>query len=80
MGIFLSPWMKKFEAESIVIGGNIIGAYDLFGRYLMDTLHSNNIKAKIYLSELMETSAIVGAARLIDEGYFQNVKNLLPKM
>ncbi|MEI6695014.1 MAG: ROK family protein [Bacteroidota bacterium] len=80
MGIFLSPWMKKFEAESIVIGGNIIGAYDLFGKYLMETLHSNNIIAKIYLSELMETSAIVGAARLIDEDYFLKVKSLLPKM
>jgi glucokinase len=32
LGIFLAPWLKGFEAEVLVIGGNISHAYNLFGR------------------------------------------------
>lgn len=80
MGVFLSPWLKEFEAQSLVIGGNIIGSFDLFGEHLKAVLTSNHLNTKIYLSELMETAAIVGAARLIDDNYFENVKDLLTKM
>ncbi len=80
MGEFLSPWIKKFEAQSIVIGGNISGAYNLFGKYLSQKLADNQINAKIYLSELMETAAIVGASRLIEDEYYESIKNLLSKM
>ncbi|MFZ4400770.1 MAG: ROK family protein [Bacteroidales bacterium] len=80
MGIFLSPWLEKFDAQSLVIGGNIIGSYDLFGDYLTETLNKNKIKTIVYLSELMETAAIIGSARLIDDMYFEKVKDLLPKM
>ncbi|HBZ19496.1 MAG TPA: ROK family protein, partial [Bacteroidales bacterium] len=31
LGIFLAPWLKKFKAEIVVVGGNISHAYDLFG-------------------------------------------------
>jgi len=80
MGAFLSPWLKKFDAQSLVIGGNIIGSFDLFGSFLTASLYENHIETKIYLSDLMETAAIMGAARLIDEDYFIGIKNLLPKM
>jgi len=80
MGVFLSPWLKKFDAQSIVIGGNIIGAFELFGNYLIETLESNKLGTKVYLSELMETAAIVGAAHLVDDVYYCNLKDLISKM
>ena len=80
MGEFLSPWIKKFDAQSIVIGGNIIGSFDLFGNYLKQKLHENQINTSIYLSELMENAAIVGASRLIEDEYYENIKDLLTKM
>jgi len=80
MGHFLTPWVKKFGAEVIVIGGNITGSYDLFGQYFQKTLLKNGAKADIRVSELKESAAIIGSARLIDEGYWNQVKDLLSKM
>ncbi|MCX6232884.1 MAG: ROK family protein [Bacteroidetes bacterium] len=80
LGVFLAPWLKQFDAQSLVIGGNIIGSFDLFGQELNSKLTLNKLTTKVYLSELMETAAIVGAARLIDDNYYEKVKDLLTKM
>jgi glucokinase len=80
MGEFLSPWLEKFDAQSIVIGGNIIGSFEFFGNDLTKAIAKNNIETKVHLSELMEMAAIVGAAHLIDDVYYNKIKNLLSRM
>ncbi len=80
MGSFLAPWIKKFESEHIVIGGNITGAYNKFGPSLASALAENGIKSGVSLSALKENAAIIGSARLIDEEFFSNIKPLLAKM
>ncbi len=80
MGVFLSPWIQKFEGQHIVIGGNITGAYDKFGKSLTNALASHGCHAEVSLSLLKENAAIIGAARLIDEVFFADVKPLLSKM
>lgn len=80
MADFLLPWVEKFKATSIVIGGNIVGAFDLFGNKLNDTFKSKNISVEISISELMEMGAIVGSARLVDDSYYPKVLPLLSKM
>lgn len=80
MGDFLAPWIRKFGAGEIVIGGNITGAYDKFGNYLMQSLANHKITAGVSLSILRENAAIIGSARLIDDKFFSKVEPLLPKM
>ncbi len=80
MGDFLAPWIKKFNAGHIVIGGNITGAFDKFGGYLMQSLGRHHVKAGVSLSILKENAAIIGSARLIDNEYFKKVEPLLAKM
>jgi glucokinase len=80
MGDFLAPWIKKFNAGQIVIGGNITGAFDKFGNYLMQSLANHKITAGVSLSILRENAAIIGSARLIDDKFFSKVEPLLPKM
>jgi len=80
MGDFLAPWIKKFDAGHIVIGGNITGAFDKFGNYLMQSLTNHEIAAGVSLSILRENAAIIGSARLIDEEFFVKVEPLLSKM
>lgn len=80
MGDFLAPWLRKFDAGHIVIGGNITGAFDKFGNYLLQSLENHQIKAGVSLSILRENAAIIGSARLIDEVFFAKVEPLLPKM
>jgi len=80
MGDFLAPWVKKFNAGHIVIGGNITGAFDKFGNYLLQSLNNHHIKVNVSLSILRENAAIIGSARLIDNTFFVKVEPLLPKM
>jgi glucokinase len=80
MGDFLAPWIKKFDAGHIVIGGNITGAFDKFGNYLMQSLANHEIQTGVSLSILRENAAIIGSARLIDDAFFAKVEPLLTKM
>jgi glucokinase len=80
MGDFLAPWIKKFDAGQIVIGGNITGAFDKFGNYLLQSLANHGISTGVSLSILRENAAIIGSARLIDNEFFAKVEPLLPKM
>jgi glucokinase len=77
MGNFISHWLKSFDAQSLVLGGNIVRSFDLFGNHLTDALVENKLTTKVYLSELMDNAAIIGSARLIDDGFYSKVKNLL---
>ncbi|MDO9257194.1 MAG: ROK family protein [Bacteroidales bacterium] len=80
MGDFLAPWIRKFNAGQIVIGGNIAGAFDKFGISLLQSLSNHHIDCGVSLSVLKENAAIIGAARLIDEDFFVKIEPLLPKM
>lgn len=80
LGTFLAPWAKEFGAECIIIGGNVTGAYDLFGESLEIALKKEGSHIKIQLSELMEAAAMVGSARLLEENFWNEVRPLLPKM
>lgn len=80
MGDFLAPWIQKFDAGKIVIGGNITGAYDKFGGYLLQSLSKHQITAGVALSILRENAAIIGSARLIDDDFYVKVEPLLSKM
>lgn len=80
MGHFIAPWIRKFDARVIVIGGNITGAFDLFGKHLEDALDRNDVKVDLLLSDLKEDAAVMGGARLLDENYWNRVKDLLKLM
>ena len=80
MGEFLAPWIMKFNAEVIVMGGNISGSYDLFGNHLIHSLKSNSVTIEVLVSELKEDAAVIGAARLLVEDYWDKVKDLLDLM
>jgi len=80
MGHFLAPWVKKFNAGVIVIGGNITGSYQLYGNFLQEALLSEGANTVVSISELKESAAIIGSARLIDDQFWSKVVDLLAKM
>ncbi len=77
LGLFLAPWLNKFGAEILVIGGNISRAYDLFGESLRSGLKKNNCKTEVAISELKEDAALMGSAYLLDDEFWHSVKDLL---
>lgn len=80
MGEFFSPWLKKFGAGVLVIGGNIAGAYNLFGPAFEGALIKNGVDTKIELSLLKEDAAIIGSARMLDPEYWEKIRLILSKM
>jgi glucokinase len=80
LGKFLGPWMKKFRAEVLVIGGNMAGAYELFGTPFENSLNAQKIRTPVHLSEHKENAALIGSARLLEPEFWEKVKFLLSKM
>ncbi len=80
MGEFFSPWLRKFGAEVLVVGGNITGAYPLFGPAFEEALRNNGADTRIRLSALKEHAAILGSARMLDASFWKELKPVLPLM
>jgi len=60
----LSPHLKNFEAEVVILGGNIAEAFNLFEPSLLKNLQIRNVKIDIKVSKLKESAAMLGAAAL----------------
>jgi glucokinase len=80
MGIFIAPWLNKFKAEMLVIGGNISNAYDLFGKVFESRLKKEKCECKIELSSLKEDAALLGSAYLFNDDFWKAVQHALPLM
>ena len=80
LGLFLVPWLKKFKAEIIVIGGNISHAYQLFGDVFENRLKKEECNCEVALSKLKEDAALLGSAYLLDDDFWKSVQHALPLM
>jgi glucokinase len=79
-GLFLAPWLKKFGAEILVIGGNISHAYNLFGDVFEARLKKENCSCDVALSKLKEDAALLGSAYMLDDDFWKSVQHALPFM
>ncbi len=77
---FLAPWLMRFRADVLVIGGNISHAYNLFGDVFQKRLVAENCTCKVALSELKEDAALLGSAYLLDDDFWKSVQHALPLM
>ena len=78
---FLKPWLEKFGVEKIVLGGNISLAADLFLPSVKTAMANEGLSlVSIDISELGETAAIIGGARLIEPEYWQKIKSIIKEM
>jgi glucokinase len=80
LGLFLAPWLKKFGAEILVVGGNISYAYQLFGEIFEHRLRKEKCTCKVALSELKEDAALLGSAYLFNDDFWKAVQHALPLM
>ncbi len=78
--MFLAPWLIKFKAEILVIGGNISHAYNLFGDVFENRLKKENCNCEVALSKLKEDAALIGSAYLLDDDFWNSVQHALPLM
>lgn len=74
VGTILSPWVARFGADTVMLGGRICGAVDLFGPALGDALPDT----RIAVHADTEDAAIVGAATTFDAGFWDRARHHLP--
>ena len=79
-GLFLAPWLKKFKAEILVVGGNISHAYNLFGDVFEQRLRTENCFCEVAISKLKEDAALLGSAYLLNDDFWKSVQHALPLM
>ncbi len=73
MGNFLAPWLLKFRAECLVIGGNISNSYSLFEKPFRLALKKHACNIPVFLSGMKELAGITGAARLCDDTFYSRL-------
>jgi len=76
----LKSWIRIFGVETLVIGGNISLASDWFLPALRNALEQETLSVKVEISELKETAAIIGSARLIEPEYWAKVEDIVKEM
>ena len=75
----LSPWIKSFEADCLVIGGSIAKSSHLFLPQLSKVLQiKEGVSINIKISNKMEMSAIAGAADLV-KNFDQDIEQVRAK-
>ena len=80
LGAFLSPYLNTFGAEALVMGGNISRAYDLFGPAMEEEMKAGNCTTRTFISELKEDAALLGSAHLLEESFWNSVRDSLQYM
>lgn len=68
LAAIVAPWVRRFNASELVVGGNVARAFDLFGPALVERL-SNDLGGSIVVrpTELFEAATLLGAASLAGE-------------
>lgn len=77
---FLSPWLRKFQTDVLVIGGRITRAYRYFGPVLEEGLEQGGVETTIKIADKKERAAMIGAARLCDDAFWEKVSASLPSI
>jgi glucokinase len=80
LGLFLAPWLNRFKAEVLIVGGNISFAYNLFGDVFEKSLQKEKCNCRVEISSLKEDAALLGSAYLFDETFWKAVQHALPLM
>ncbi|NAW51964.1 ROK family protein [Elizabethkingia argentiflava] len=59
---FILKYVKYYDPEILLIGGNIAKSFPFFSEQLQDILQENRMDLNIQISEVFENAAILGAA------------------
>jgi glucokinase len=70
LGHFLAPWLQRFQASALVIGGNISAAYRLFAPELLAAFAAAGLAMAVYISADPEDAALCGSAALCDDDFY----------
>ena len=74
-----APWLSKFEAEELILGGSISESAHLFQPSLEKTLEKAGLRLDVSVCTQTEHAAVLGGAMLFDERFWAEIKDTLPQ-
>lgn len=69
LGNFLIPWVKTFNADCLVFGGNISRSFTLFKEQIGNAFLKKSLNPAFYQSNMEEKAALFGSAKLCDNNF-----------
>lgn len=75
---FLAPFILDFNADLLILGGNIAKSNRLFLSKVQENLKSKNIEIQISIIENTEQTSILGSSYLYNEVFWERIKAELP--
>ncbi len=79
LAAIVAPWARGFGAETIMLGGRIAGAFDLFAPTLRQGLAACDMAIPILIHENTEDAAIVGAGQMFTPAFWAEARTRLPR-
>ena len=76
LGSFILPYLDEFEAEELLLGGNIAKSHSYFLPQLKTLFKQSGIQLKIQVLEKTEQCNILGASQLMLSNYWGDLKKL----
>lgn len=76
LGEFLRPYLTRFSAEALVVGGNIAKAFSHFGPAMTGALEN----VPVFVSQHGEQAAVIGSALLLDDDYYHSIAHTIKLM
>lgn len=75
---FLFPFLVEFDADLLVLGGNIARCHQLFLPKITQNLKIKNVNLPIIIIENTEETSIIGSTYLFNEVFWKKIKEELP--
>lgn len=75
---FLAPFILDFDADLLILGGNIAKSNRLFLAKFQENLKKKNIDISISIIENTEQTSILGSSYLFNEVFWERIKAELP--
>jgi|TARA_R110000744_G_scaffold131911_1_gene240133 glucokinase len=77
MAEFMLPFLKKYQPDLIILGGNVSKANEFFLPALKNKINDAGLQVDFEISDVLEEAAIIGSAKLYDTDFWEQVKNVI---
>lgn len=75
---FLYPFINKFEANTLVLGGNIAKCHELFLPKVLEIWKEKGNEIEVIILENTEKSSVIGASYMFNTSFWKSIKEELP--
>ena len=77
---FMLPYIRDFDADLLVIGGNIAKSHCLFLSQVLERWKGQNFEIPVSIINRTDEASIVGSAYLFNKDFWEQIKNTLPAL